>query len=31
MDALRVIINKLFKENFDTIFMENIKKCPNNF
>ena len=25
MDALKKIVNKLFKENFDTTFMENIK------
>ena len=24
-DALRAIVNKLFYENFDTIFIENVK------
>ena len=24
-DALRTIVNKLFYENFDTIFIENVK------
>ena len=30
MDALSPIINKQFKESFDIIFMENIKKCHKN-
>ena len=25
MDALRAIVNKLFYENFDIIFIENVK------
>ena len=30
MDALRKIVNKLFKENFDTTFMESIKSNSKN-
>ena len=27
--ALRTIVNRLYKENFDTTFVENIKKKPS--
>ena len=26
MDVLRAVVNILFKENFDTTFMKNLKK-----
>ena len=26
MDALKIFVNKLFKESFDTIFIGNIKE-----
>ena len=27
---LRIFVNKLFKENFNTIFIGNIKRCQKN-
>ena len=31
IDALRTIVNKIFKESFDTTFMENIKNCHGKY
>ena len=30
LSAFRAFVNKLFKEKFNTTFIENIKRCQNN-
>ena len=30
IDVFRAFVNKLFKENFNTTFMKNIKRYQNN-